>query len=56
MGTFRIELRKDSLARRQAFALAIGTEDKFIPLLRNETPLKLVVATPQTRHILAASW
>jgi hypothetical protein len=44
-GSFRFELRKDKLAARQAFTLAVPTEDGLAVLLRNEAPFKLSTAT-----------
>ncbi len=51
-GNFRFELRKDKLAPRQAFTLAIHTENQLVLLLRNGTPLKLEGETaPNPAHV-----
>ena len=44
-GNFRLELRRDQVVPRQALTLAIRREGQLVQLLRNATPVKLVLGT-----------
>ena len=44
-GNFRLELRRDQFTPRQALTLAIHREGQLVQLLRNATPVKLVLGT-----------
>ena len=44
-GNFRLELRRDQVIPRQALTLAIRREGQLVQLLRNATPVKLMLGT-----------
>jgi hypothetical protein len=51
-GSFRIELPRDLFAPGQALTLAIHSKNQLVPLVQDETPVKLVVGTaPNPAHL-----